>query len=158
MDHQYSDDRTHQPQHRHQFAGEHPFHHHSSPPSFDRLVEPVSWRQHMPPPPPPPPLPPPLASTPTTAATATTTAAAAPSAAIISAGASNSLPSVPKTSLPIQKRRRVTRACDECRRKKIKCDGKQPCTHCTVYSYGWPCRPTDPPPPPLPCEAVLTIA
>lgn len=37
---------------------------------------------------------------------------------------------------PIQKRRRVTRACDECRRKKIKCDGKQPCTHCSVYSYG----------------------
>jgi hypothetical protein len=39
----------------------------------------------------------------------------------------------------MQKRRRVTRACDECRRKKIKCDGKQPCTHCTVYSYGKPC-------------------
>ncbi|PGH14837.1 hypothetical protein AJ80_05763 [Polytolypa hystricis UAMH7299] len=39
------------------------------------------------------------------------------------------------TPLPVQKRRRVTRACDECRRKKIKCDGKQPCTHCTVYSY-----------------------
>lgn len=38
----------------------------------------------------------------------------------------------------VQKRRRVTRACDECRRKKIKCDGKQPCTHCTVYSYGTP--------------------
>jgi hypothetical protein len=38
--------------------------------------------------------------------------------------------------LPLQKRRRVTRACDECRRKKIKCDGKQPCTHCSVYSYG----------------------
>ncbi|KAK0944252.1 Gypsy retrotransposon integrase-like protein 1 [Friedmanniomyces endolithicus] len=34
-----------------------------------------------------------------------------------------------------QKRRRVTRACDECRRKKIKCDGTQPCTHCTVYTY-----------------------
>ena len=41
-------------------------------------------------------------------------------------------------SQPIQKRRRVTRACDECRRKKIKCDGKQPCTHCSVYSYGKP--------------------
>ncbi|CAK37749.1 transcriptional regulator family: Fungal Specific TF [Aspergillus niger] len=40
-----------------------------------------------------------------------------------------------KDPLPMQKRRRVTRACDECRRKKIKCDGKQPCTHCTVYSY-----------------------
>jgi hypothetical protein len=44
-------------------------------------------------------------------------------------------PADPK-SLPMQKRRRVGRACDECRRKKIKCDGKQPCTHCTVYSYG----------------------
>ncbi|OAG34989.1 hypothetical protein AYO21_10822 [Fonsecaea monophora] len=40
-----------------------------------------------------------------------------------------------KPTVPMQKRRRVTRACDECRRKKIKCDGKQPCTHCTVYSY-----------------------
>lgn len=40
------------------------------------------------------------------------------------------------TQMPVQKRRRVTRACDECRRKKIKCDGKQPCTHCSVYSYG----------------------
>lgn len=39
-------------------------------------------------------------------------------------------------NMPQQKRRRVTRACDECRRKKIKCDGKQPCTHCSVYSYG----------------------
>lgn len=39
-------------------------------------------------------------------------------------------------AITVQKRRRVTRACDECRRKKIKCDGKQPCTHCTVYSYG----------------------
>ncbi|SPQ22487.1 62b7d84b-f356-4b31-960f-ebf1ec94f709 [Thermothielavioides terrestris] len=38
-------------------------------------------------------------------------------------------------SMPLQKRRRVTRACDECRRKKIKCDGHQPCTHCSVYSY-----------------------
>jgi hypothetical protein len=41
-----------------------------------------------------------------------------------------------KSAHPMQKRRRVTRACDECRRKKIKCDGKQPCTHCSVYSYG----------------------
>lgn len=47
-----------------------------------------------------------------------------------SVNANQSLP------MPVQKRRRVTRACDECRRKKIKCDGKQPCTHCSVYSYG----------------------
>ncbi|KAH9887412.1 fungal-specific transcription factor domain-containing protein [Xylariomycetidae sp. FL2044] len=46
------------------------------------------------------------------------------------AGSSSATPTI-----PIQKRRRVTRACDECRRKKIKCDGKQPCTHCQVYSY-----------------------
>ncbi|KAJ5577584.1 uncharacterized protein N7459_006548 [Penicillium hispanicum] len=44
-------------------------------------------------------------------------------------------PKLNPQSLPMQKRRRVGRACDECRRKKIKCDGKQPCTHCTVYSY-----------------------
>ncbi|KAF2758056.1 hypothetical protein EJ05DRAFT_500573 [Pseudovirgaria hyperparasitica] len=32
------------------------------------------------------------------------------------------------------KRRRIARACDQCRRKKIKCDGKQPsCTHCQNY-------------------------
>ncbi|PUU80439.1 fungal-specific transcription factor domain-domain-containing protein, partial [Tuber borchii] len=48
--------------------------------------------------------------------------------------APSSVPAKAQT-LPLQKRRRVTRACDECRRKKIKCDGKQPCTHCTVYSY-----------------------
>lgn len=33
------------------------------------------------------------------------------------------------------KRRRVTRACDNCRLKKVKCDGKQPCIHCTVYLF-----------------------
>ncbi|KAK7208207.1 fungal-specific transcription factor domain-containing protein [Myxozyma melibiosi] len=50
-------------------------------------------------------------------------------------GPSGSKKSGDNGATPIQKRRRVTRACDECRRKKIKCDGKQPCTHCTVYSY-----------------------
>lgn len=33
------------------------------------------------------------------------------------------------------KRRRVTRACDNCRLKKVKCDGRRPCIHCTVYLY-----------------------
>ncbi|KAI5792464.1 fungal-specific transcription factor domain-containing protein [Peziza echinospora] len=33
------------------------------------------------------------------------------------------------------KRRRIARACDMCRKKKIKCDGKLPsCTHCANYS------------------------
>ncbi|PLB52803.1 putative C6 transcription factor [Aspergillus steynii IBT 23096] len=53
----------------------------------------------------------------------------------ISADPDDDLDPKAKEPLPMQKRRRVTRACDECRRKKIKCDGKQPCTHCTVYSY-----------------------
>ncbi|KAL8717952.1 MAG: hypothetical protein Q9225_004859 [Loekoesia sp. 1 TL-2023] len=54
------------------------------------------------------------------------------SATVDAAAASANSPKPPPT---MPKRRRVTRACDECRRKKIKCDGKQPCTHCTVYSY-----------------------
>lgn len=33
------------------------------------------------------------------------------------------------------KRRRIAKACDVCRKKKIKCDGKQPkCTHCINYN------------------------
>ncbi|KAK4449686.1 fungal-specific transcription factor domain-containing protein [Podospora aff. communis PSN243] len=32
-----------------------------------------------------------------------------------------------------KRRRRVSRACDECRRKKIKCNGRQPCENCSVY-------------------------
>ena len=33
-----------------------------------------------------------------------------------------------------QKRRRIARACDMCRKKKIKCDGKMPkCSHCENY-------------------------
>lgn len=48
----------------------------------------------------------------------------------------SSVKNAPAVKANLQKRRRVTRACDECRRKKIKCDGKQPCTHCQVYSYG----------------------
>lgn len=35
-----------------------------------------------------------------------------------------------------KKRRRTARACDECRCKKIKCDGRQPCEHCEGYDYG----------------------
>lgn len=31
------------------------------------------------------------------------------------------------------KRRRIARACDMCRKKKIKCDGRIPCTHCVNY-------------------------
>ncbi|KAJ1887063.1 hypothetical protein LPJ66_009313, partial [Kickxella alabastrina] len=33
------------------------------------------------------------------------------------------------------KRQRVSRACDRCRRKKVKCDGKRPiCTHCEAIN------------------------
>lgn len=60
-----------------------------------------------------------------------------PTAPTSVAGSSNasSVPTKTPVMPQMQKRRRVTRACDECRRKKIKCDGKQPCSHCTIYSY-----------------------
>ncbi|QOU22254.1 hypothetical protein BRETT_002427 [Brettanomyces bruxellensis] len=38
-----------------------------------------------------------------------------------------------ETVLP--KRRKVVRACDRCRKLKIRCSGDIPCIHCTVYSY-----------------------
>jgi hypothetical protein len=41
----------------------------------------------------------------------------------------------PRPPVPLQKRRRVTRACDECRRKKIKCDGAVHCNHCQVCDH-----------------------
>ncbi|KAH7322835.1 fungal-specific transcription factor domain-containing protein [Stachybotrys elegans] len=40
--------------------------------------------------------------------------------------------SKPREKLP--KRRRISRACDDCRRKKIKCDGKQPCSSCAEFN------------------------
>ena len=57
-----------------------------------------------------------------------------PSTAVGGTAANSSNDSI-APSIPLQKRRRVTRACDECRRKKIKCDGKHPCSHCQIYSY-----------------------
>ncbi|SZF03862.1 unnamed protein product [Blumeria hordei] len=42
------------------------------------------------------------------------------------------------------KRRRISRACDVCRKRKVKCDGKHSCTHCitnnlvTVCTYNRP--------------------
>ncbi|KAK8096185.1 hypothetical protein PG999_014207 [Apiospora kogelbergensis] len=33
-----------------------------------------------------------------------------------------------------RKRRRTTKACDDCRRKKIKCDGKRPCSSCADFN------------------------
>ncbi|KAF7515231.1 hypothetical protein G7054_g14681 [Neopestalotiopsis clavispora] len=44
----------------------------------------------------------------------------------------NGAPARDTPGLPLQKRKRVTRACDECRRRKVQCNGKQPCTHCQV--------------------------
>ncbi|KAE8420037.1 fungal-specific transcription factor domain-containing protein [Aspergillus pseudocaelatus] len=34
---------------------------------------------------------------------------------------------------PPRKRRRIEKACDRCRRLKIKCDGQTPCKHCATY-------------------------
>lgn len=37
-------------------------------------------------------------------------------------------------------RRRVSRACDVCRRRKERCDGKLPCVHCASRSGGADCH------------------
>lgn len=42
---------------------------------------------------------------------------------------------IPSSHAAEAKRRRVVRACDRCRKLKIKCSGDLPCIHCTVYSY-----------------------
>ena len=76
---------------------------HSSPSEFGdetSMMETTNWQR----------IPPPMQAT---------------SPPINGSSAPSSIPAKAQT-LPLQKRRRVTRACDECRRKKIKCDGKQP--------------------------------
>lgn len=45
------------------------------------------------------------------------------------------LPDSLQSSCQAPKRRRVVRACDRCRKLKIKCSGDLPCIHCTVYNY-----------------------
>lgn len=41
---------------------------------------------------------------------------------------------LPASSQP-KVRQRGSKACSPCRKRKIKCDGKQPCTGCSVYGY-----------------------
>src|SRR5690349_4754827 len=43
-------------------------------------------------------------------------------------------PGMPRPRVKDEDRRRVRRACDNCKRRKEKCDGKQPCFLCTRRS------------------------
>lgn len=36
-------------------------------------------------------------------------------------------------ALPLSKRRRVTRACDNCKSRKRRCNGEKPCAYCTEH-------------------------
>lgn len=58
------------------------------------------------------------------------------------------------------KRRRVVRACDRCRKLKIKCSGDLPCIHCTVYNYectyAQPNKSKRKPPPPPPASSFVS--
>jgi hypothetical protein len=42
----------------------------------------------------------------------------------------------PRTPAPLRKRKCITRACDECKIKKIKCDGLAPCGCCVIHRNG----------------------
>ncbi|GMM35387.1 Stb4 protein [Saccharomycopsis crataegensis] len=44
-------------------------------------------------------------------------------------------------------RMRVSKACDRCKRQKIKCDGLNPCANCTKHQNNCQYTPTQPPPP-----------
>jgi hypothetical protein len=39
----------------------------------------------------------------------------------------------PETNIPHSKRRRVTRACDNCKSRKRRCNGEKPCAYCTEH-------------------------
>jgi hypothetical protein len=39
----------------------------------------------------------------------------------------------PDSALPFSKRRRVTRACDNCKSRKRRCNGEKPCAYCTEH-------------------------
>ncbi|RJE19009.1 Transcription factor [Aspergillus sclerotialis] len=47
---------------------------------------------------------------------------------------------MPRTRVAPPNRRRVVRACDVCRKRKEKCDGNLPCSHCTLRNKGDICR------------------
>eukprot|EP00698_Gefionella_okellyi_P012199 TRINITY_DN3268_c1_g1_i1.p1 TRINITY_DN3268_c1_g1~~TRINITY_DN3268_c1_g1_i1.p1 ORF type:complete len:362 (+),score=56.17 TRINITY_DN3268_c1_g1_i1:87-1088(+) len=46
--------------------------------------------------------------------------------------------------MPIEKRRRVSRACESCHNMRMRCDGGQPCDRC--FRVGRECKPFVPPP------------
>lgn len=68
--------------------------------------------------------------------------AGAPQGSVAYAQASGSADAAPPApDKHKEKRTKVSRACDECRRKKIRCDaidetGNVPCTNCARYVHG----------------------
>lgn len=54
---------------------------------------------------------------------------------------SKSNPGEVKAQKPSTRRTKVGKACDSCRRRKIKCNGLKPCPSCTIY--GCECTYTD---------------
>lgn len=47
---------------------------------------------------------------------------------------------MPRLRVSLADRKRVSRACDTCRRRKEKCDGRQPCAHCKSRTKDDACR------------------
>ena len=52
--------------------------------------------------------------------------------------------SVGSTSAAGRRRTNTVRACEQCRRRKIRCDGQRPCEACQWYQKTALCRYTDP--------------
>ena len=56
------------------------------------------------------------------------------------ASTSNSNASASKNNPKTRRQSSTTHACEECRRRKIRCDGKQPCSHCEWYKHPKLCK------------------
>ncbi|KAM5361408.1 hypothetical protein ACJZ2D_013098 [Fusarium nematophilum] len=56
---------------------------------------------------------------------------------------------MPTPKLKASERRRCTKACDRCKRRKEGCDGLRPCRRCTARGVGRDCTFAQSPPPPI---------
>ena len=56
------------------------------------------------------------------------------------ASTANSNASSSKNNPKTRRQSSTTHACEECRRRKIRCDGKQPCSHCEWYKHPKLCK------------------
>ena len=58
----------------------------------------------------------------------------------VAGNSANSNASASRNNPKTRRQSSTTHACEECRRRKIRCDGKQPCSHCEWYKHPKLCK------------------